>query len=399
MPARRLVAAFLALLAVLGGSGIEGRAAEVRSSDVYLRRKASIPQTVRWLFREAARLGVGQVLLAFDAATFAPPPGLTEFSGEYLYADDLGAWIDAVAAEAATAGCPIRATSSLNPRSVRVGDPGWRENLRRLVERRWWNDPAIQEMEPAARWIRRLLLRTVDGIAKVTGESRRMLVLVTGEVTPERWSFIGNRPAWESSWRPKLLPIGRYWDAEKIAAQLVADGCRLYVVAPEARFGDFRPFVELPQAPWAARPRFPALRRRGFDFGSGSPFRMSETDEAALRRQLDAELKPFVPDPEERKRLIEAMLAGRRAEGGTPGPLSPRPWRPRPRVTTPGEGNVPLPSEPPPPESSGMRLNSITHTHGFSSHSYPRLALISSHRSANTRGCPCLDKAGSSELR
>ncbi len=357
----RLVLVLLALVLVLGALPAPAPAEEVRSKDVYVRRRVTIAKTVRWLMLEASRLGVGQMLVVFDMASFAPPPGVTEFSGEYLFTDDLPAWLDALGNDVAMAECPVRVTSSLAPKSIPVGDPGWAQALRRLVQRPWWDGDAVGEVEPAWRWMNRLLQRTESGIGTVRGDSRRMLVLVTGNVTPERWTFVGNRPAWETEWRAKLLPLGEYWDQEAIAARLVADGCRFYAVAPEAHFGDFRPFVELPQTPWAARPQFPPQHR--FAPGdTGPPVTAMPFDEETTRRLLDEALKKQFPDPAERRREVERALARMRKAQGGRGGLDRRRERAggRDRPTTPGPSAIPPGGGPPRLHSSGWRFESHT---------------------------------------
>lgn len=335
----RPLSAILASLLAAAGFAAPGLAEDVPARRVYERRRTSIRKTVRWLVGEASRHGAGQLLVVFDGSSFSPPPGLTEFSAEHLFLDDLPAWVESLGEEAARAGCPVRATGSFAGRSVQVGESGWKAQLRELVVRTWWQDPDLQRVEEATKWVNRLLQRTESGIAPVRGDTRRLLALVTGSVTPERWTFHGDRPNYELAWRLKLLRVGRYWDEEAIAARLVADGCRFYVIAPEAHFGDFRPFVELPQCPWASRPQLPPLRRqRSTGAPRPAPTTPGTFDEPALRRRLDEELKDVFPDPEERRRQIDRMIARLRAELGrdgdegggeapptTPGPVTPPP--------------------------------------------------------------------------
>jgi len=310
-----------------------------------------------WVVQEARRQRVGQVLVVFDAATFSPPPGVTEFSMDRLYLDDLPAWIEALGNAVADAPCPIRATSSLAKRTVAVGEGVWRQDLDDMVRERWWEGDGLQRFEPADRWINRLLQLTESAVAPGAGEKRRMLVLIGGTFTPERWVFLGNRPVWESSWRTRLRDVGTYWDEEAIAARLEREGCRFYAVAPESHFCDFRPFVELPELPWVSRPQFPPLR-----FASDSPrgpvTSRDGFDEDALRRDLDRMLEGTIPDPEERAREVERRLARLRAAWRkAQGPREDRPGR---SPTTPGPGAQPPRSPPQPLHRSAWRFDSWT---------------------------------------
>ncbi len=309
------------LCAVPGAVGAE----EPRASDVYVRRRMGIAEAVDGIVADARRRGVGQLLFVFDAATFAPPPGETEFSMDRLYPSDLPSWIHAIGSDARDAGCPIRATSSLAQTTIAVGEAGWKDDLRALVTRSWWDDDDFQEFEPAARWINRLLLVTESALGEVRGDERRMLVLVSGSFTPERWVSRSGRPLWEGSWRNRLRRVGTYWDEEAIAARLQRDGCLFYAVAPEAHFCDFRPFVELPELPWASRPIFPVLRF-GSGLGSSPTTPVDPLDAEALRRRL-------------------------RERRGTRGGRLPGP-------TTPGA--LPPGSPPPPLQHSGWRFESFT---------------------------------------
>jgi hypothetical protein len=349
----------LALVLSASWAAQEARAQEPRARDVYVRRRTSIEKTVQWIGREARRHQVGQVLVVFDAATFAPPPGVTEFTTDRLFPSDLPEWFDALGNEVANAGCPIRATSSLATGTVQVGDGSWRERLETIVARPWWDDDSVQQIEPAARWIQRLLTLTESAIEGGQPGKRRMLVLISCSVTPERWVFLGNRPVWELGWRTKLRDVGTYWDEEAIAARLQRDGCLFYAIAPEALFCDFRPYVELPELPWAARPKFPPLRLDAAP-RSNPVTPPAAFDEDEMRKRLDEHLKPLIPDPAARAAAVERMLrsmqdasrapAGRRGE--LPGQRR-RPTTPRPRPVTPGGG-------PPALQDSGWRFDSVT---------------------------------------
>lgn len=346
-----------ACLLVLGAMVPPSRAGEPRARDVYVRRRTTIPKTVRWLVQEARRQQVGQLLVVFDAATFAPPPGVTEFSMGRLYPDDLPAWIEALGNEVADAPCPIRATSSLAQRTIAVGKGPWRHTLAEMVSEPWWKGDKIQKLEPAARWVNRLLQVTESGIESTPGPKRRMLALIAGTFTPERWLFLGNRPVWETDWRTRLRDVGTYWDEEAIAARLERDGCLFYAIAPESHFCDFRPFVELPEMPWVARPQFPPMR-----FGSRSrdgPITPPDVfDEDAVRQSLDELLKDEIADPAERRREVERRL--RRLRAAWKKARGPRNDGSGRAPTTPGPRAQPPRSPPAPLQSSSWRFRSFT---------------------------------------
>lgn len=339
---RALLLAALLTVAVLSAGSDAVRADDPLPGDVYVRSRMDIGQTVRWLEREAERLEASQVLVAFDIATFAPPAGLTEFSMQYAFFRDLSRWLAALADWAKRAEISLRGTSSLAPFSVDLTEGGALERLRELVERRWWEGDQVTELEPAARWMKRLLDRTESALGASTTRGPRLLVLVSGAVTPERWIPAHRTFGWESEWRTKLRPVGEYFDEQAVGTVLQREGCRLYVVAPEAYFGDFSPMPEMPPLPWAARPQFPPedLFRRiaGVRGGAGpapAPAPRPGGAREEMRAQLDRALRDTIPDPTERRRTIEEML-DRMEQPSLPG--AP------PSTTTPGGRTRPLPA-------------------------------------------------------
>jgi hypothetical protein len=294
-------AAVVATLAVALAAAPSRVAAEgLPSSEVYARRRVDIPGAVGWLASEAKRIDAKQVLVVFDVATFAPPPGHTEFTAQYAFFRDLDPWLRAFEGWATSAGAPtVRGTSSLAPKTIEMTGPRSRATLAELVRRPWWKDDAIQEIEPAVRWMTRLLDRTALPLGSTATPPRRMVVLVSGGLTPERWVPVTpSQRGYESEWRTKLLPIGRYWDPEAVGALLSERGGTLYAVAPEARFGDATPFVEAPDVPWASRPQFPSLGRRRW----GDP----PATGGLLRGGIEDALRG-VTDPEARRRLLEEV--------------------------------------------------------------------------------------------
>ena len=97
---RPLIAGVLLLATAIGGYA--ARAADPEpgpdAADVYVRAPKDFATAVTFVAGEARR-----VEAAFDAATFDPPPGLTEFTLEHAFFEDLEPWIEAFAGWARTA--------------------------------------------------------------------------------------------------------------------------------------------------------------------------------------------------------------------------------------------------------------------------------------------------------
>lgn len=294
---------------------------------VYVRAPRDVPATVRFLEFEARRLEAALVCVAFDVATFDPPPGLTEFTLEYPFFEDLRAWIDAISAWAREAEYDVRGTSSLAPKTIDLKSPGAADRLEALVKCSWWRGARPSKLEPAASWMNQLLTRSEDAVRSPNGRLPRMLVLVTGSFTPERWvRGDPERATFEAEWRTKLQPVGRYFEEGKVGAVLQRAGCTLCVVAPEARFGDFAPFVELPAVPWAARPQLPPddLLAR---IGQGRLLQggVGRRATGALRKALEESYRDLYPDPEERRQKVEEALERIRQRAGERAPTTPDP--------------------------------------------------------------------------
>ena len=227
---------------------------DTRLQDLYFRDTGSIPDTVKLLLARAAYHGHDAVTVVFDLVTFDPPPGRTEFVTDHRYRDDLLPWIEALEAAAPRASRPLFAAVTTSVAPVRVGDFGWRAEVRRELDVEWWDDRAFREFQPAARWAERLCARTPG--------KRPLLALVTGDVLPEQWAHSGQRDNGQRDderWRRKLSPIGEYWDEESVASAVRNANGSLTVVAPQSRFGDFLPVGDIPEAPWASRPILPPV--------------------------------------------------------------------------------------------------------------------------------------------
>jgi len=230
----------------------------------YVRDKSDPASVVRWaLSRSKDR---DAVLFVFDAATFEPPPGRSEFNEQHRFAEDLPSWISALRdiSPAPPRGAFVAATTS--ERVTAIGPGKWESSFGADLHSARWDDKSFREFEPAQRYVSRLLAQ-VPGV-------RKSLVLVTGDVFPEKTirtppfhPTVSAVPSAEP-WRRKLREFGTYWNPESVGDAVASAGARLLVVAPEARFGDFLPLEEIPQAPWASRPHAPSDPAGGDGVGS-----------------------------------------------------------------------------------------------------------------------------------
>jgi hypothetical protein len=279
--------------------------AETDAKDLYVRRVGDIPGAVRKLLDRTRHTRT--TLFVLDTATFAPPPGRNEFKMDHRYRADAPRWLEALSREVTQRKrrCLVGLTTSA--RVVEVGADGWRQAVRRDLARRWWAEK--RGLGSAVSWMRRFL-KQAGGPGPPTGDgAKRALVLVTGDILPEQW-VIGHFGTEPESWRPLLSPVGGYWEEEKIGALLAQARCPLFLVAPEARFGDATPVTELPELPWAARPVLPAA---GIALG---PRLLGSRD-------LDDILKGKLPD-RLRREILSALrdgldgLAGTRFDATTP---------------------------------------------------------------------------------
>ena len=323
------------LLAGLLALGVAPAArAKPADDDVTLRGAATIEEVLGQLQQAVEDGGAPAVLVAFDHTTFAPPPGRNEYRYDHDYASDLDAWLDGLERWGQRTEVPLRAVTTTGESAVRVGRAGWRVTLREQVEADVWSGSG--RLEPALAWIRRWMPRG-KGRAK-----RALLVLVANEMTPERWAE-GPEP-----WRRRLLPVGDYWDAEAIGGALSKSHCALWVVGPEVRFGDEVPFATLPHLPWASKPQRPPPDLYG-SWGSDNDAAYDQM----LREDLERDLADEYPDPVERKKVIDEILA-------PPEPSAPdRPPAPEGERTTPA-GPDPDAGREGVPSASGGRYTSGT---------------------------------------
>ena len=151
----------------------------------------------------------------------------------------------------------------------------------------------------------------------------------------------------ETDWRTRLPALGDYWDPVAVATTVQRARGVLYVVAPEARFGDFSPAPELPDLPWQSRPMYPPDDLNGFVariFGGllpgGAGRRLEAEFEQLLRAQLEETLRKSIRDPEARKRAIDEAMERIRSRASDPTRPATGPAKPYPGlVTTPAEGH------------------------------------------------------------
>jgi len=272
-----------------------------RAEEPYVRGARDREGVVRELATRSADYAT--VLVVFDTATFNPPPGRSEFEADHRYREDLPAWLASVTLLASAAKRPVLVATTSSLKALPALGDGWKEAIGRDLAVPWWKTDSFA-FEPAVKWIARLVDEKGARGGSTPHPSTCMLVLVTGDILPEEavrgvfdvFSHLGEAEGaaglpTDESWRAKLLPLGGYWDEEEVAKTLHKRSSGLFVVAPEARFCDFLPVVEIPDVPWASRPVAPPQL----------PVALSPT-------RTDEEPKPLVPDDEEGKRLVEQAL-------------------------------------------------------------------------------------------
>ncbi|MHC4862023.1 MAG: hypothetical protein ACYTDY_18235, partial [Planctomycetota bacterium] len=231
-------------------------AEETPYSRMYFRDIRSKESVLHILRGRATVRRCDTVIVVLDTATFDPPRGTNEFNLDGDFRPDVPGWLDALSTWSTPSeektdrprGVVFYAATTISSRPVRVGEKGWRERIEKRLALEWWDSKAFTRFEPATAWMSRLLGQTPG--------SRKMLALVTGDILPETWADPSGFGMTPGRWRKKLLPIGKYWNEERIGSLFAEQGAVLDLVAPEARFGDFLPLPDLPELPWASRPVF-----------------------------------------------------------------------------------------------------------------------------------------------
>jgi len=229
--------------------GIAADDATAGPDDVYVRGLTSIDQAVSRLEQLCENRGSKEAVVVFDWATFDPPKGWSAFREEYTYRRDLDAWIAAIEKWAKSSKRKIRVATSTSKKPWAVRGK-WDKSLREELPEE--KDRAKQRpLRVAHKWMERLVRKLKSGSA---------LILVTGELFPEqsvtaKWSsFNAKSFGGRASSNSGLFSPGEYWLSDEIDAVLRKRRVVFHVVAPEARFGGFTPFDDLPQMPWVARP-------------------------------------------------------------------------------------------------------------------------------------------------
>jgi hypothetical protein len=243
------------LLLALALLPFAGRTAEagdpVSGRDVYVRGTRDIPQTIERISTDPAVATAGAVVFAFEAASFSPPPGRTEFVAFHGFHGDVPAWVHALVLEARK---PLHfklfAATSLHDDAIDLSTPAATRTLTDALSYRWAKDERARPFRPAAAWMADVV-RSARRLAKA---ERVVLVYVADRVQPERAFEHAGDAHQEREWRRKLTEDGEAFDEEAVGRKLASLDATLFVVAPEAHFEDFTPLAELPLFPWAARP-------------------------------------------------------------------------------------------------------------------------------------------------
>jgi hypothetical protein len=246
----RLATAAVVALGLAGSDADGGDSRELPESRFgYVRDAASPADAVKRVVAAAAERGAESIAFVLDRATFDPPPKVSEFTMSHAYAADRRAWLDAAAA--ITGGPPISLalTTSERLRGTAASDVAALEA--ECNGDIWRQVGSSRPILPARKWI--------DSFTSQLKGARKAVVLVTGEAFPEssfRMVRTNDTPSGEQDpWRSSLLPRGAYWDEEAVAEVARRGGATLLVVAPEAKFGDCQPIDDVPEAPYASRPR------------------------------------------------------------------------------------------------------------------------------------------------
>jgi hypothetical protein len=376
MPSARLALSALWCVALLlvplpGGAA---RAADPEPPrDVLIRGGRDIPQSVERVLTDPALSSVGTVIFAFEASTFAPPPGRTEFSAFYGFQNDVAAWVKAlVAAAARPTHHHLFALTSLRTDVIDLSRPAAERSLTQALTYRWAKDDKGPDFAPAARW----MAEAVRDARKISKSERCALVYVADRVLPERVFEHAEDVERERGWRRRLVEAGTYFDEEAVGRKLAELRAAFFVVAPEAHFEDFTPVAELPSFPWAARPEilsWPDFFRLELPSPlpselpgttppdgppEGSPGPPPPSEPEMTEEELEELIKNLPPEtPEFVKQLLrhqlEELRKQKKGKRKPPAPADPAPPRPPDDLPTPPMPPMPpegeLPEDEPPP--------------------------------------------------
>ena len=241
-----VVAAVAALAADAGGAPAEKPLEEQFET---IRDVPDPAAAVQRLVAAARKRGAESVAVVLDRVTFDPPPGENEFTAGDSLVPHRGVWLDAtVAAAGAPGSLPMRIATTTS-KEVRDATPRSAAAVAAECDGSVWKGDG-RELVSAQEWI--------DAFGAALPGKRRAIVLVTGNVLSESWvslPFDASKPRTREPWRSALGPEGTYWREEELAVVARRRGVTLFLVAPEAKFGDEVPRTDIPMAPFASRPR------------------------------------------------------------------------------------------------------------------------------------------------
>ena len=221
--------------------------AVTQRSSLYRREATSIDEAVQTLICDAQTHHPECVLVVFDTITFNPPPGTSEYSSGGPPRTDVSAWLTAIKASAARLRTTVFVAASESEKIAALDSATPSNVAVDTLSPSWWNAP------PARRF--RNFSETLARLVPLCKSASTTIILITGELLPE--STTPSNAKDDELWRDRLLRRGDYWNEETLISTLRSSRARLVIVGPEARFGDFRPASDLPEAPWAARPHVP----------------------------------------------------------------------------------------------------------------------------------------------
>src|SRR5262245_1264920 len=127
----------LALLVAPHAGLAPAAAAPTPASDVYVPGSRDIPQTVERALADGALTGVGAVVFAFEAASFSPPGGRTEFTAFYGFHGDVDKWVAALGAAAAKSSVKVYGMTSMERELVPLDRPMGPQALKSALTARW----------------------------------------------------------------------------------------------------------------------------------------------------------------------------------------------------------------------------------------------------------------------
>lgn len=273
------------LLLLSSADGGDGSRDAPEPRFVYIRDAATPADAVKRVLATARERGAESIALVLDRVTFDPPPKRNEFTAGYAYPRDLEAWLAAAAADRGGVSVGLSTSERLRGTSP--------EELAAVTGEcngaLWRSTGKGPRLRPAHEW--------VEDLGSSLKGQRTAIVLVCGDMLPERWIRWANTTATLSGeadpWRSALFPDGGYWDEEKLGEIALKRDVMLFVIAPEAKFGDCQPLDDIPEAPLASRPRARPVADPGLALPPAAPRALPAADRSVMvadlqRRGVDA---------------------------------------------------------------------------------------------------------------